>query len=143
MKAVTFEIPGAPQGKGRPRFSRAGGFVKAYTPEKTKDYENLVAWSYKAQAQGFRFPDGTPLYVAIYAYYPIPKRTSKKDRVAMLSGDVRPTVKPDNDNVLKIVCDALNGIAYDDDKCVVDSYLRKYYADEPKTVVVIREAVAV
>ena len=36
---IRFVIPGEPQGKGRPKFSRQGNFVKTYTPAKTENYE--------------------------------------------------------------------------------------------------------
>ena len=41
MKWFCFMVPGKPQGKGRPRFSRKSG--TAYTPSKTRDYERLIA----------------------------------------------------------------------------------------------------
>ena len=55
----------------------------------------------------------------------------------MLSGFIRPTVKPDWDNIGKLVADALNGIAYDDDKCIVDAQVRKFYSDQPRTDIII------
>lgn len=136
---IMFEVPGAPYGKQRPRHNRFSGAT--YTPEETKEYEAKVAWAYKAAAKGFRFPDKVPLYVAVYANYPIPKRTTKKERAAMLAGEIRPTIKPDYDNVAKIVTDALNGIAFRDDAAVVDGVQRKWYADKPGVIVLIREAV--
>lgn len=39
----------------------------------------------------------------------------RKRREAMIAGTIRPTKKPDADNVLKIVTDSLNDIAYYDD----------------------------
>ena len=44
----------------------------------------------------------------IIAYYEIPKSTSKKKRREMLEHRIRPTKKPDWDNIGKIVCDSLN-----------------------------------
>lgn len=67
----------------------------------------------------------------------IPKKTSKDRRSKMLSGFIRPTVKPDWDNIGKLVADALNGIAYDDDKCIVDAQVRKFYSDQPRTDIII------
>lgn len=71
---------------------------------------------------------------------PIPARATKSEREAMLSGERRPTVKPDYDNIAKLVSDALNGIAFDDDRCIVDAMQRKFYLTDPRTVVIIREA---
>ena len=76
----------------------------------------------------------------VTAYYPIPARATKNDREAMLPGKRRPIVKPDYDNIAKLVSDALNGIAFDDDKCIVDAMQRKFYSTDSRTVVTIREA---
>ena len=65
----------------------------------------------------------------------IPKSTPKCRRSAMLSGAIRPTKKPDWDNIGKLVCDALNGVAYDDDKCVCEAVVRKFYGCEPRILV--------
>lgn len=40
------------QGKGRPRFASRGGYVTAYTPEKTRVYETTVLAAYKAAGAG-------------------------------------------------------------------------------------------
>ena len=50
---------------------------------------------------------------------------------------LRPTKKPDADNVVKIICDSLNKIAYYDDAQIVDVYFHKYYSENPRTLVVI------
>lgn len=52
---------------------------------------------------------------------------------------IRPTKKPDMDNIIKIIADALNGIAYYDDSQIVDTAVRKFYSDEPRVVVKISE----
>lgn len=131
-----FEIPGDPQGKARPRLGKGGN---TYTPQKTKDYETLVAWSYKTQCKELFFGRGVPIFVDITAFYPIPKSAPKKKRAAMLGGEMRPMVKPDLDNVAKIICDALNGVAYDDDMQIVTSSQMKFYSDDPRVVVRIGE----
>ena len=58
----------------------------------------------------------------------------------MRSGEIRPTVKPDFDNIGKLIADALNGVAYDDDKCIVDAQVRKFYSDNPRTEVILQIA---
>lgn len=133
-----FCIHGEPQGKGRPRFSTVCGHVKPRTPDETVLYENLVKTEYRQQA-GVRFPDDAMLDVRIFAYYSMPKSVSKKKRQAMLDKKIRPTKKPDFDNIGKVICDSLNGIAYRDDAQVVDSMVRKFYGETPKVVVTIEE----
>ena len=135
---LSFEILGEPQGKGRPRFSRATG--RTYTPAKTVAYENLVKVEYERQCAGKRFDDGEYVDLRIYAYYGIPKSASKKKHAMMASGAIRPTKKPDMDNVVKVIADSLNGIAYKDDTQVVDSMVRKFYSEYPRVRVVLKTA---
>jgi len=125
-----FIIDGAPQGKGRPRF----GNGHAYTPEKTRDYEELVGWEYKRQVN--KFYEGA-VAMAIFAYYPIPKSATKANRAKMLSAEIRPQCKPDADNIAKVFADALNGIAYKDDAQIVELRVYKYYAESPCVKVLI------
>ena len=79
------------------------------------------------------------MLVRIYAYYKIPKSTSKKKRAEMLEGRIFPTIKPDADNVAKIILDALNGVVYEDDKQVVGLLTLKRYSEEPRVEVIINE----
>lgn len=139
--AVKFTILGEPQGKGRPRFRSAGAFVQTYTPKETVAYENLVKLEYRRQCNDFKFPDGTMLDVRITAYYTIPKSVSKKKRLAMVQHLIRPMKKPDTDNVVKVILDSLNEIAYKDDVQVVDCQVRKFYSENPRVVVSISEAI--
>lgn len=75
----------------------------------------------------------------IHAYYPIPKSTSKKNREMMIDGFLLPTKKPDLDNVAKVVCDALNGIAYHDDTQICRLALYKHYGETPRVEVEIAD----
>lgn len=120
--------------KQRPRFTRAG---RTYTPAKTTNYENLVKVVYQEKYLGQDLLEGS-LSAEIKAYCKPPK-TSKKKMTAMLNGTIRPTKKPDCDNVAKIILDALNNIAYDDDKNIVELRIEKYYSDNPRVEVQIKE----
>lgn len=138
MKSIKFSVPGKPFGKQRPKFSRAGQYVKTYTPDETTSYENWVRLMYSNAAKGKMFPDGAMLDVRIIAYYEVPKSVSKKKRKEMLEHRVRPTKKPDWDNIGKIICDSLNLVAYHDDSAVVDAQVRKFYSENPRVDVTIR-----
>ena len=144
-RKVKFVVYGEPQGKGRPRFgarySAAAGraFVNVRTPEKTVAYENLVRLEYGIQTKGHRFDDNAQLDMRILAFYSIPKSASKKKKGMMASGILRPTKKPDMDNVVKIIADSLNQVAYKDDTQIVDCQCRKYYSEEPRVEVTIIE----
>ncbi len=132
---IKFTVDGEPYGKQRPRHTPYS--KRPYTPTKTKSHEQLTAWAYKAQCGNFRFPTGTYIDMRIIAYLSIPKKTSEKDRQLMLEGKIRPIKKPDFDNISKLVADALNDIAYDDDKCIVDAQVRKFYSDKPRTEIIM------
>ena len=134
-----FEIMGEPQGKGRPRFSQTGTYTNVRTPEKTVIYENLVQLEYIRQCKKFRFPEDKPLRMKVEAFYAIPKNASKKKRIAMMSGAIKPTKKPDVDNVLKIIADSLNQVAYHDDAQIAQAIVSKFYSDIPKVCITIEE----
>lgn len=138
MKQIKFSVPGQPFGKQRPKFCRAEQYVKTYTPDETVRYENLVKLMYQQVSKGKMFSEGAMLDVRIIAYYEIPKSTSKKKRKAMLEHKIRPTKKPDWDNIGKIICDSLNLVAYHDDSSVVDAQVRKFYSENPRVDVTIR-----
>lgn len=140
MARIEFTVPGQPVGKGRARVSTHGGFARAYTPEKTAVYENLVKLSYMQEVADKPLKKlAGAIQIKILAYYAIPKSFSKKKRDAAMRGDVTPLIKPDLDNVIKSVCDGLNGVAYDDDKQITFITAAKYYGDPPRVKVVIEE----
>lgn len=118
---ISFKIDGEPKGKGRPRF----GNSSTYTPTETKDYETQVGWCYKAVSRGFQFSENDAIRVEIIAHFGIPKSTSKVKREAMLQGKIRPLKKCDADNIAKIICDGLNGVAYPDDKQITSLSVEK------------------
>ena len=134
---VEFTVLGEPKGKGRPQFSTYGGRITTRTPKDTVIYENLVRIEYQRQCGKARFAEKAMLRVEVTAYYGIPKSASQKKRRQMLEGTIRPTKKPDSDNVLKSICDSLNGIAYRDDAQVVDCIVKKLYSDVPRVEVSI------
>lgn len=138
MRLIKFSVPGQPFGKQRPKFSRAEKYVKTYTPGETVSYENLVKLMYRQVAKGKMFSEDAALDVRIIAYYEIPKSVSKKKRKLMLEHKIRPTKKPDWDNIGKIICDSLNKVAYHDDAAVVDAQVRKFYSENPRVDVSIR-----
>ena len=110
-----------------------------YTQKKTLDREKLIAETYAAKC-GYFFPEKTPIYILTVAFFPIPKSTTKKKMAEIIAGRILPTVKPDRDNIGKLVSDALNGTAYADDKdIVIGCEAKKYTEDRPRTVIVITD----
>jgi Holliday junction resolvase RusA-like endonuclease len=135
---IAFEIPGQPEGKGRPRFSVRNGRPSTRTPDATVVYENYVRVMYQ-NSGGARFPDDAALSMDVLAFYQIPKSASQKKKNDMQSEKILPTKKPDLDNVLKVIADSLNGMAYRDDSQIVDCRIRKFYSDIPRVYVEISE----
>ena len=133
MEAVIFFVPGKPRGKGRPRFSNG----RAYTDEQTRAYEYQIAANYRRVAGKFRFPDDVFLRVRVQQQMPVPQSASKAKKASMLDGVTYPSAKPDLDNVVKAVLDALNGVAYKDDARVVGLHSQKIYSDNPGVLVEI------
>jgi len=125
-EAVVFVIPGLPVGKGRPRFVRQGAFVRTFTPEKTASYENLVKVKAEEAMRGRAIIEGA-VSVAISLYVTPPASWSQKKKREALAGDVYPISKPDVDNVIKGIFDAMNEIVWRDDKQVVDIVVKKRY----------------
>ena len=135
---MKFTIWGKPKAKGRPRLSTYGGFARAYTPQDTIEYENLIKLSYlQASEQQEAVDYEKPIVLKVKAFYEIPKSISKKKRLEILNGDIRPCVKPDIDNCLKAVLDALNKIAFKDDTQVVELQGSKHYDEQPRVEVEI------
>ena len=80
-----------------------------------------------------------PVMVTVKAYLGIPESKSKKAKAQMQSGAILPTKKPDCDNIAKIVCDALNGLAYNDDSQITKLIVSKFYDNKPHVRVLIEE----
>lgn len=133
---VKFTVLGEPRGKQRPRMTKAG---RTYTPKETVQYENLIRIEYRRQCNDFKFERDIPLDAKIIAYYGIPRSVSKKKRQMMLEQQIRPLKKVDIDNLVKVVLDSLNQIAYHDDVQVTDCQVRKFYSENPRVEVTIQE----
>jgi Holliday junction resolvase RusA-like endonuclease len=127
-------IPGTPVGKGRPKFARRGAFVTTYTPEKTASYENLVKVKAEEAMQGRTIIDGA-VAVTIALFVTPPASWSQKKQRAALDHLTMPTAKPDVDNVIKGIFDAMNEIVWNDDKQVVDLSVQKRYAETARAFV--------
>ena len=131
-------VYGSPVAQGRPRFSRQGGFVKAYDPIQSKSYKQLIRLELQPLLSD---PDFTPIDKAcclnLKVFRAIPNSFSKKKREAAINGEIRPTTKPDTDNYVKGVLDALNGTILKDDSVVCEIFARKFYSERPRIEVVL------
>lgn len=111
--------------------------MKTYTPEATATYENLVRVKAQEAMQGQPMFDGA-VQVVIRLFVLPPASWSQKKQAAALAGDIKPTTKPDIDNVVKGLFDAMNEVVFADDKQAVDLTVQKRYAATPGAVVEVR-----
>ena len=125
-------VDGKIRSKQRPRFYNG----RAITPKQTIAYEDYIKWLWTSKHDTMIHAD-TPIKISVIAYFGIPKSYSKKKKEACYTHKLKPTKKPDTDNILKIVCDALNGIAYYDDKQIVEATVKKLYSVDEKEYLTI------
>lgn len=128
--SITFSVPGQPVGKGRPRVGRAGPHARLFTPEKTVAYEALIVAAADDAMAGRQLLAGACAVQASIGVA-VPASWSKRKRADALAGRIYPGTKPDADNVLKSILDAMNGVVYVDDCLAVDLAARKRYAEAP------------
>lgn len=141
MAGLQFIVPGEPRGKGRPRFAMRGGKPRSFTDRKTEVYESTVAMAAR-DVMGGRPPLCGPVSVRVTAILPVPVSWPQWRREAALDGLVRPTGKPDGDNILKAIKDGCNAIIYADDAQVVVAQVAKVYGAAPRVVVDVEELAA-
>ncbi|HBG8471019.1 TPA: RusA family crossover junction endodeoxyribonuclease, partial [Clostridioides difficile] len=123
-------------GKERPRMNSIT--KRTYTPNKTRDYEELIRWLYQSKVKYYF--EGY-IKMTLRCYYSIAKSNSKKIKEQKRNNVLRPSKKPDIDNVIKVVADSLNGIAYKDDTQIVEVVASKYYSDKPRVEVMIEDII--
>lgn len=126
-KKIKFIVPGQPQEKQRPRWSK----TRMYSPIETVNYETYVKEMFVINYPDF-IPLEGPLKMIITAWVMIPKSTSKKKAKFMAERIIIPEKKPDHDNITKIVSDALEGLAYKNDSQIATCIFHKWYSHQPK-----------
>ena len=138
---VVFYVPGKPQGKARARtfYNPNSGKHVSHTPDNTVLYENLIKERYLQQADGAYIGDDIPVTLKVIARFIPPKSKSKKVKQQMLEGELLPLKKPDMDNIIKVVADALNGVAYHDDTQIAMVIAKKVYSAVEGLDIIVEE----
>lgn len=157
-QAVLVVLEGDPRGKGRPRFSTHGGFVKVYTDAATAEYEELIQVEVlrliggqtlvdrtrqikrRSFIEAFKDFGGQPLFtgpvrVEMEIRHPIRTSWTKAKKAAALLGHIAPTLKPDPDNVAKIWFDAFNDCMWKDDTQVIRFSVDRSFSEDPSVLV--------
>lgn len=114
-----------PVPKARARVTTSG---YAYTPQRTANAEAFIRTWVKQSRE--HFGKDIPLSVEIEFYLRRPKSCPKNRKL--------PTVKPDTDNLVKCVCDACNGVLWDDDCQICDLKSSKRYREKPGILLTVR-----
>jgi len=144
MPEITFTVYGEPIAQGRPRAAsmntKNGSKLIIYDPEESRNYKQLV----KIEAVRVRpeKPWEGPVSVEIRIYKTVPKSFSGRKRRLALAGGMRPTTRPDASNFCKGIEDALKGIIIRDDSQIVDLLVSKWYSENPRVEVTIRQALS-
>lgn len=137
MFRLALSIPMVPIPKARARVTRHGTF----TPKPTVLAEKTVR-EYVAHAMYPRKAATCPVALTCQFLFPIPKSWSKKKRRAALDRQILHTQKPDLDNLMKLVKDALNGVAYVDDAQIVSATSHKDWGGVGRIEIELTELVA-
>lgn len=141
---ITIQVQGEPFGKRRPRAHVIAGHARVHDDPANQLYELKVQNAYR-QA----YPDHDPnqpffqkdeyIKIRIFAMFGIPKAFSKIKVQAAINGELRPTKRPDVDNIAKSCLDALShGILFHDDAQVVELMIHKYYSTNPQALIQIK-----
>lgn len=131
-----FIVPGKITGKGRPRVNTTTAI--AYTPSRTKEYEELIKQYFIIKYRAIKPLEGR-LSITIKAHFSIPKNTSKLKMKEMMNNTISPVKKPDIDNIAKIVLDALNKLAFNDDNQITKLNIEKIYSKDELIEILIEE----
>jgi Holliday junction resolvase RusA-like endonuclease len=128
----TIVLPPKGQMRARGRAFLSNGKAIAGKPRKDNgqalEEEKLLALLYDQRPEK---PIEEAIFLGIKTFLPIPASKSKKWKAAALAGEIRPTTKPDLDNMVKHFKDVCKGVFWVDDKQIVE-YLPgtgKYYGD--------------
>jgi Holliday junction resolvase RusA-like endonuclease len=136
---VDIWIAGKPRGKDRPRFDRRSG--RMHTTDATAAAERTIqiAW----RAAGSPRMEDVPLVLDLALCLERPAGHFRKDGSLSAEGLRQPLPgrqKPDIDNAVKLVMDALNGLAYRDDVQIVDARVVRRWTQHAGTLIRLRPA---
>jgi len=135
----TFRYIGNPIAQGRPKFYRRGKHVGAYDPKKSVDYKSNFAAQIVAQ-KPVLIEREKPIKLWLSFYLPRPKgHYNSKGIVKPQYARSAHIKKPDLDNMVKAVKDALKGILWYDDSQVYATDAEKKYSDLPYVMIIAED----
>lgn len=116
MIHLVFNCQPTPKGRPRAVLNKKTATIRNYTPAKTRNFESFI--KRQAAKQYKETPLEGPISLRVVFYIERPKTVTRQF----------PEVKPDLDNYIKAVSDALNNIIYKDDSQIVKIQALKLYA---------------
>ena len=135
---IRFTVPGNPKALKRHRMCKRGKKFGSYDPSKS-DKADFLALAKEAAPNK---PLDGPISLCITCFFPRPKshyRTGKYAHLLKDDSSLWHTKTPDIDNVIKFICDALNGIFWRDDSIICFVQAKKYYDDRPRVEVQVMQ----
>ena len=135
-RELFFEVAGKPKSKRTGNISTKGSFARLIKNPETAIFENLIKISFRSKHMSHAITDNA-VKIEINAFFRPPNNFSKK-KLKMIEGDEYPICKkPDCSNIIKVVEDGLNGVAFFDDKQIIDTSCRKFYSNRERTEIKI------
>lgn len=124
-------ILGEPKAQKRHRSVKMGNFIRQYDPS-AKDKDDLL---YVVQQQAPKEPFTCPISLSVDFYFTRPKSHYRSGKNSRLLKDTPPLwhlSKPDADNCLKLIQDAMNKVFWRDDSLICDVHITKRYDINPR-----------
>ena len=106
----------------------------------SESVEELKAEFNRLVSDAYYFEE-VPIVMEVEAYMPVPTKFRKAEKLDALAGKLKPCEKPDVDNILKAILDALNAVAYADDRFIYKLSIVREYSENPRTVVRISDEI--
>ena len=137
-KPITVILHGKPVAKGRPRAFLVPGtkIIRHYTPKKTVTWEGMFRTA-AMQVMGRRQPLDVPIEIQVTATFAITASWPAWKREMAADGRILHTARPDGDNIVKAVKDALNEVVYRDDSLIAVTVCHKIFGPQESVQAVI------
>lgn len=133
-------VSGEPVAQGRPKFSTIGGHVRAVDPARSREFKHIVSVLARQRMLDLGIaPMSCPLKLTIHVFRVPPKSMGKKKGTEACERHTGIVTRPDLDNYIKLVSDALNGVVFLDDSQVVAIEADKRYSATPGIAVSVME----
>ena len=119
-----------PKGTPRPRSGKNGVFYVKGAKDNKKIFEEFIN-------NNDIMLITTPTKFHCISYFPIPSSMTNVEKILAELGFIRPTSKPDWDNVAKAYCDMVQDTLLYDDSLVIEGSSKKFYSVKPRIEICI------